>query len=99
MVSLPLMARLLDAVRPDSTLVLVGDPYQLASVEAGAVLGEIVGPCAADRETARSPMASFFSTRLVASVLPHRSRRSQTRSDLGTTTVPWRCWAQAAQTS
>lgn len=44
MVSLPLMARLLDAVRPDATLVLVGDPFQLASVEAGAVLGEIVGP-------------------------------------------------------
>ncbi|HZJ25649.1 MAG TPA: exodeoxyribonuclease V subunit alpha [Acidimicrobiia bacterium] len=43
MVSLPLMARLLDAVRPDATLVLVGDPSQLASVEAGAVLGEIVG--------------------------------------------------------
>ncbi|MHB8246137.1 MAG: exodeoxyribonuclease V subunit alpha [Acidimicrobiales bacterium] len=43
MVSLPLMARLLDAVRPDATLVLVGDPFQLASVEAGAVLGEIVG--------------------------------------------------------
>ena len=46
MVSLPLMARLLDAVRPDATLVLVGDPFQLASVEAGAVLGEIVGPVA-----------------------------------------------------
>jgi len=46
MVSLPLMARLLDAVRPDATLVLVGDPFQLASVEAGAVLGEIVGPMA-----------------------------------------------------
>ncbi|MGD0439036.1 MAG: exodeoxyribonuclease V subunit alpha [Acidimicrobiales bacterium] len=44
MVSLPMMARLLDAVRPGATLVLVGDPYQLASVEAGAVLGEIVGP-------------------------------------------------------
>ena len=35
MVSLPLMARLLGAVRPDATLVLVGDPFQLASVEAG----------------------------------------------------------------
>ena len=44
MVSLPLMARLLDAVRPDATVVLVGDPFQLASIEAGAVLGEIVGP-------------------------------------------------------
>jgi exodeoxyribonuclease V alpha subunit len=43
MVSLPLMARLLSAVRPDATVVLVGDPFQLASVEAGAVLGDIVG--------------------------------------------------------
>jgi exodeoxyribonuclease V alpha subunit len=42
MISLTLMARLLDAVRPDARLVLVGDPEQLASVEAGAVLGDIV---------------------------------------------------------
>ncbi|MEU7906319.1 exodeoxyribonuclease V subunit alpha [Actinoplanes sp. NPDC049118] len=42
MVSLTLMARLLDAVRPDARLVLVGDPDQLASVEAGAVLGDLV---------------------------------------------------------
>ena len=42
MVSLPLMAELLDAVRPDARLVLVGDPDQLASVEAGAVLHDIV---------------------------------------------------------
>ena len=44
MVALPLMARLLDALRPDARVVLVGDPFQLASVEAGAVLGDIVGP-------------------------------------------------------
>jgi len=42
MVSLSLMARLLDAVRPEARLVLVGDPDQLASVEAGAVLGDLV---------------------------------------------------------
>ncbi|MDD9205489.1 exodeoxyribonuclease V subunit alpha, partial [Georgenia sp. 10Sc9-8] len=42
MVSLPLMARLLEALRPDARLVLVGDPDQLASVEAGAVLGDLV---------------------------------------------------------
>ncbi|MEU4162130.1 exodeoxyribonuclease V subunit alpha [Actinoplanes sp. NPDC026670] len=42
MVSLTLMARLIDAVRPDARLILVGDPGQLASVEAGAVLGDIV---------------------------------------------------------
>ena len=41
MVSLTLMARLLEAVRPDARLVLVGDPYQLSSVEAGAVLADI----------------------------------------------------------
>jgi exodeoxyribonuclease V alpha subunit len=41
MVSLTLMARLLEAVRPDARIVLVGDPDQLASVEAGAVLGDL----------------------------------------------------------
>lgn len=49
MVSLGLMARLLDAVRPEATLVLVGDPFQLASVDAGAVLGEIVGTATTPR--------------------------------------------------
>ena len=44
MVSLPFMARLVEAVRPDARLVLVGDPGQLASIEAGAVLADIVGP-------------------------------------------------------
>ena len=47
MVSLSLMARLVEAVRPDARLVLVGDPGQLTSIEAGAVLGDIVGPAAA----------------------------------------------------
>ena len=36
----------MEAVRPDARLILVGDPEQLASVEAGAVLGDIVGPAA-----------------------------------------------------
>jgi exodeoxyribonuclease V alpha subunit len=42
MVSLTMMARLLEALRPDTRLVLVGDPEQLSSVEAGAVLADIV---------------------------------------------------------
>src|SRR2546423_2322509 len=42
MVSLSRMARLVEAIRPDARLVLVGDPAQLASIEAGAVLGDIV---------------------------------------------------------
>lgn len=42
MVSLTMMARLLEAVRPDARLVLVGDPDQLSSVDAGAVLTDLV---------------------------------------------------------
>ncbi|MBK7322445.1 MAG: exodeoxyribonuclease V subunit alpha [Candidatus Microthrix sp.] len=41
MVSLPLMAKLLDALSPRTRLVLVGDPDQLTSVEAGTVLGDL----------------------------------------------------------
>ncbi|HEX8204905.1 MAG TPA: exodeoxyribonuclease V subunit alpha, partial [Solirubrobacteraceae bacterium] len=44
MVSLALMARLLEAVRPTARLVLVGDPGQLAAVDVGSVLGDIVDP-------------------------------------------------------
>ncbi len=42
MVSLTMMARLLEAVRPEARLVLVGDADQLASVDAGAVLKDLV---------------------------------------------------------
>ncbi|MGV0992222.1 MAG: exodeoxyribonuclease V subunit alpha [Mycobacterium sp.] len=51
MVSLTMMARLLEAVRPDSRLLLVGDPDQLASVEAGAVLADLVDGLAAVDDT------------------------------------------------
>jgi exodeoxyribonuclease V alpha subunit len=44
MVSLPMAAKLLSAVRDDATVVLVGDSYQLESIEAGTVLADIVGP-------------------------------------------------------
>ncbi len=43
MVSVALMAGLLAAVPQTATLVLVGDPDQLASVEAGSVLGDLLG--------------------------------------------------------
>lgn len=42
MVSLTMMARLGEALRAQTRLVLVGDPDQLASVEVGAVLGDLV---------------------------------------------------------
>ena len=41
MVDLALMAKLIDAVRPDARLLLLGDKDQLASVEAGAILADI----------------------------------------------------------
>ena len=43
MVDLALMTRLVQALRPGARLVLVGDKDQLASVEAGNVLGELCG--------------------------------------------------------
>ncbi|MGH1449688.1 MAG: exodeoxyribonuclease V subunit alpha [Pseudomonadaceae bacterium] len=41
MVDLALMAKLVEAVAPDARLILLGDKDQLASVEAGAILGDI----------------------------------------------------------
>ncbi|QIK73282.1 exodeoxyribonuclease V subunit alpha [Propioniciclava coleopterorum] len=41
MVSMTLMARLLEALKPSARLVLVGDPDQLSSVDAGSVLADI----------------------------------------------------------
>jgi exodeoxyribonuclease V alpha subunit len=64
MVSLTMMARLLEAVRPESRLLLVGDPDQLASVDAGAVLADLVEGLAAATPTADSP--------IVRLVTPHR---------------------------
>jgi exodeoxyribonuclease V alpha subunit len=46
MVPLSLMLRLVEAVRDDAQLVLVGDPDQLVAIEVGAVLSDIVGPAA-----------------------------------------------------
>jgi exodeoxyribonuclease V alpha subunit len=41
MVDLALMSKLVQALKPDSRLILLGDKDQLASVEAGAVLGDL----------------------------------------------------------
>lgn len=64
MASLSLMARLLDAVRPDARVVLVGDPDQLASVEAGSVLADVVGDGA--------PSSDDLGAGLVVLRRPHR---------------------------
>lgn len=41
MVDLALMCKLIEALPADARLIMLGDPYQLASVEAGSVLAEL----------------------------------------------------------
>jgi exodeoxyribonuclease V alpha subunit len=63
MVSLPLMAHLLSAMPPSARLVLVGDPFQLASIEAGSVLGDVVGPSSAGgKDNDGSPLSGRITT-------------------------------------
>lgn len=62
MVSVTMMSRLLAALRPQARLVLVGDPHQLAPVEAGAVLADIA--------EADQPPAPELSAALAALQLP-----------------------------
>ena len=75
MVSLTLMARLLEALRPKTRLILVGDPDQLASVEAGAVLGDLV-----DRSTLGARTPAFASA--LKAVLPDATVKEQAGSAL-----------------
>ena len=103
MVSLTMMARLLEAVRPDARLVLVGDPDQLASVEAGAVLADLVAglgapttrrsrrcgpPTGSARGSARWPRPSATATPTGPGAC--LTARAATRSSSSTRTTP-RC--------
>jgi len=80
MVSLSLMARLVEAVRPSARLVLVGDPQQLVSVEAGAVLGDIVGDAVDEDFDAAAQPADSIAAGIV--VLRHVHRFSGGVGDL-----------------
>jgi exodeoxyribonuclease V alpha subunit len=54
MVALPLMSALVAALKPTARLILLGDKDQLASVDAGAVLGDI---CSAGEGSPASPLS------------------------------------------
>ena len=84
MVSLPLMVSLLDATPPSCRLVLVGDPYQLASVEAGSVLRDIVGPALDAEAREASPTAAPAMRSALADdiVILNRSRRFRPDSQI-----------------
>lgn len=43
MIDIAMMRRLLDALRPEAMLILLGDPGQLHAIEAGSVLSDIAG--------------------------------------------------------
>jgi exodeoxyribonuclease V alpha subunit len=82
MVSLTMMARLLEAVRPDARLVLVGDPDQLSSVEAGAVLADVA-------RAPGKPSTELGST-LAALALPGADQEPAPVHGVVQLTRPWR---------
>lgn len=49
MVDFALMAKLVDAVAPETRVILLGDQHQLSSVEAGTVLADLCGPTSVSR--------------------------------------------------
>jgi exodeoxyribonuclease V alpha subunit len=67
MVALPLLAKLAIALRDDARLILLGDRDQLASVEAGAALGDI---CGGPRQEPFSPAFVAALARLIGAQLP-----------------------------
>ena len=58
MVDLAMMRQLLDALRPQTILILLGDPGQLASVDAGSVLADIVA--GVDQNTVPTALAELL---------------------------------------
>jgi len=67
MVALPLMAKLVAALRPEARLILLGDRDQLSSVEAGAALGDL---CGGGREETFSPEFSSLFAELSGAGIP-----------------------------
>ena len=91
MVPLSLMARLLEGLPPEARLVLVGDPFQLASIEAGTVLGDLVGPNGArpgtgvqpePDPTRRTPEAQPLTDRVTVFTRMHRFRADSAIAEL-----------------
>ncbi|MGQ9660095.1 MAG: exodeoxyribonuclease V subunit alpha [Thermochromatium sp.] len=67
MIDVELMAALLEALRPDARLILLGDQDQLSSVEAGAVLGDL---CRRARQAHYTPQTRDWLERVTGTRLP-----------------------------
>lgn len=60
MIDLALMAKLMQAVSPSAKLILVGDKDQLASVEAGSVLGDICAGISGDNGSKKQRVSKSY---------------------------------------
>lgn len=82
MIDLALMAKLVDAIAPTSRLILLGDRDQLASVEAGSVLGDLC-QCATSQRTTDFNGRLSQSTLAQAVVVLQHSHRFNAHSGVG----------------
>jgi exodeoxyribonuclease V alpha subunit len=80
MVSLPQAAKLMEAVPDGAPVVLVGDPFQLTSIEAGTVLADIVGP--AVDPSANQEVSGAIADRVVVLDRVHRFEEQGAIADL-----------------
>lgn len=78
MIDLPLMAKLTTSLKENSRLILLGDKDQLASVEPGAVFGDI---CDTGNVNTFSAGFASASRELVSHELPHRKGEDNVLSD------------------
>jgi exodeoxyribonuclease V alpha subunit len=84
MVHLEMMAALLDALPAHTRLILLGDKDQLASVEAGAVLGDL---CRDARAGKYSPETAAFLTEVAGEIIPDDYLEMQTAPTLAQQTT------------
>ncbi|MFN5009934.1 MAG: exodeoxyribonuclease V subunit alpha [Gammaproteobacteria bacterium] len=84
MVDLTMMRRLLEAVHPEARLVLLGDRDQLASVEAGCVLADLVPPARGPASGVAAGSAPDAAATALAAVTQMftRSRRFESAPDI-----------------
>ena len=87
MVDLPLMGRLCDAISPATRVIFMGDRNQLASVEAGAVLGDI---CFGKRGDAVSPAFGAYIKEVSGIHLPTDGGLSKLADGITTLTHSYR---------
>jgi exodeoxyribonuclease V alpha subunit len=80
MVDLPLMAKLVQALPETSRLILIGDRHQLASVQAGSVMGDICG------DKIDNGFTATFARTLAAVLSCHSGQL--TRSEKDTSGIP-----------